>query len=102
LAARVVFVIADTVSSQIYARPFNPVVDLYLLADGLYLLKTTVGTVTAWLAAGAALVLLALIVAGAFMLLGVIRRPLQPLPAAAVLVILGVLGVSLRLMETQH
>ena len=102
LAARVVFVIADTVSLQVYARPFNPVFDLYLLADGLYLLKTTVGTLTAWLAAGTALVLLALIVAGAFSLLGVIRRPLRPRPAAIALLMLSAVGLGLHMAQSPH
>lgn len=102
LAARVVFVIADTVSSQIYARPFNPVFDLYLLADGFYLLKTTVGTITSWLAASAAWALLAFIVAGSFGLLEVMRRSLRPQPAAVALCVLGVVGVGLHMAQSPH
>lgn len=102
LSARAVLVIADTASAQIYARPFNPVFDLYLLADGLYLLKTTVGTIASWLAAGAALALLAFIVAGSFVLLNVMRRSLRPLPSAVALCVLGVVGVGLHMAQSPH
>ncbi|MCR6654139.1 MAG: hypothetical protein NVV73_22835 [Cellvibrionaceae bacterium] len=102
LAARVIFFLADTVSLQVFARPFNPVFDLYLLADALYLLKSTVGVASAWFVAGAAAALAALVVIVAFVVLETIRRPLQPKPAITILLVLGAVGLSLRLAESPH
>ncbi len=58
LAAGVIFRIADISAFQVFSRPFNPVFDSYLLADGFHFLTTTFGLVAA-IAAAFALVILA-------------------------------------------
>lgn len=47
LAAGVIFRIADMSAFQVFARPFNPVFDTYLLADGFHFLTTSFGQVAA-------------------------------------------------------
>ncbi len=59
LAAGIIFKTADVAAYQVFARPFNPVFDLYLLADGMNLLTGAIGRIGAWLVA---LLLLALVV----------------------------------------
>lgn len=52
--------IADMVTYQIFARPFNPIFDAYLLGDGVHLLRTSVG---AWAAYGVVVVVILLVLA---------------------------------------
>ena len=57
LAAGLVFRIADMVAFEVFSRPFNPVFDSYLLADGYHFLSTSLGRSGAMLAAVFALAL---------------------------------------------
>ncbi len=47
LGAGVIFRVADMSAFMVFARPFNPVLDTYLLADGFHLLTTSVGWIGA-------------------------------------------------------
>lgn len=47
LGAGVIFRIADMSAFMVFARPFNPVLDTYLLADGFHLLTTSIGWIGA-------------------------------------------------------
>ncbi|MES3007085.1 MAG: hypothetical protein V4751_04860 [Pseudomonadota bacterium] len=47
LGAGVIFRIADMSAFMVFARPFNPVLDTYLLADGFHLLTTSIGLIGA-------------------------------------------------------
>ena len=55
LGAGVIFRIGDMSAFMVFARPFNPVLDTYLLADGFHLLTTSIG----WLGAVVVSILLA-------------------------------------------
>ncbi len=55
LGAGVIFRIADMSAFMVFARPFNPVLDTYLLADGFHLLTTSIG----WIGAVVVSILLA-------------------------------------------
>jgi hypothetical protein len=59
LGAALIFRIADLAAFQIFARSFNPVLDAYLLADGMNLLTGAIGRVGAVLVA---LLLIALVI----------------------------------------
>lgn len=76
LAVGIIFKAADVAAYQIFARPFNPVFDLYLLADGMNLLTGAIGRIGAWLVALLLLLLTASIVALAFGLLRVVQAGL--------------------------
>jgi hypothetical protein len=73
LAAGIIFKIADVAAYQVFARQFNPVFDLYLLADGMNLLTGAIGRIGAWLVALLLVALTLAIVALAFAIL----RPLR-------------------------
>jgi len=47
LGLGIIFKISDMSAYQVFARPFNPVFDLYLLADGMNLLNGAIGRVGA-------------------------------------------------------
>ena len=47
LGAGVIFRIGDMSAFMVFARPFNPVLDTYLLADGFHLLTTSIGWIGA-------------------------------------------------------
>ena len=55
LGAGVIFRIGDMSAFMVFARPFNPVLDTYLLADGFHLLTTSIG----WIGAVVVSILLA-------------------------------------------
>lgn len=84
LAAGVIFKTADIAAYQVFARPFNPVFDLYLLADGMNLLTGAIGRIGAWLVALLLLALTAGIVACAFSLLRLVQAGLLARKARAV------------------
>jgi hypothetical protein len=101
LAARVVLILADTVSYQVFARPFNPVFDAYLLANAMNLLNGVLGQFVALAVAALATALIMAIIAGAFWLLGTIRQPLIRHPAAiAALLLAAISWVGLRALES--
>ena len=66
LAAGVIFRIADISAFQVFSRPFNPVFDSYLLADGFHFVTTSFGFIAALAAAIALALLAALIVLASF------------------------------------
>jgi hypothetical protein len=70
LAAGIIFKTADVAAYQVFARPFNPVFDLYLLADGMNLLTGAIGRIGAWLVA---VLLLVVVVSIALFAFGILR-----------------------------
>lgn len=106
LAARAVFVLADTISHQTFARPFNPVFDAYLLADAMNLLSGVLGPLAAVAIALLAIVALALIVGCAFWLLQKVREPLQrmqkPRAALVVAVLYGTTCLVMRAADLPY
>ncbi|HWK52995.1 MAG TPA: sulfatase [Hyphomicrobiales bacterium] len=95
LGAGLIIRLADLAAFQIFARSFNPVLDAYLLADGMNLLRGAIGPIGAWLVAlllaGFAL---ALLYAG-IRALAVLRAPLQRHRRSAVLCLLAGLVLSI-------
>ncbi len=80
LALGVLFKLADLVAYEVFARPFNPVFDLYLLADAMRLLTGAIGglgTLVLALLTAAVFVLIWLL---AFGVLGRVRQLLQQWP----------------------
>lgn len=66
LGAGVIFRIADMSAFMVFARPFNPVLDTYLLADGFHLLTTSIG----WIGAVVVSILLAALAVAIILLSG--------------------------------
>ena len=77
LATGLVFKVADLIVYEIFARPFNPVFDLYLLDDGLRLVTGAFGRVDAIVLTLLLLLVFALIFLGAFAVLGRLQLRLQ-------------------------
>ncbi|MES2625783.1 MAG: hypothetical protein V4628_10920 [Pseudomonadota bacterium] len=77
LAAGVIFKIADIAAYQVFARPFNPVFDLYLLADGMNLLTGAIGRIGAWFVAALLIAVTVGIVALSFVLLRTLQTGLK-------------------------
>lgn len=71
LAAGMIFKIADMATYNVFARPFNPVFDAYLLANGIDLLNGALGKFAALVVAG---LLIALAVAIALLAFRVLSR----------------------------
>lgn len=89
LAAGVIFRIADIAAFQVFARPFNPVFDTYLLADGFHFLTTTFGFIAAVAAAIALLVLASGIVFASFFSLARLHQLLRVKPTLSIAVVLA-------------
>ena len=77
LAAGIIFKAADIAAYQIFARPFNPVFDLYLLGDGMNLLAGAIGRTGAWITAFVLVVLVLVIIAFAFAILRLLQASLR-------------------------
>ncbi len=77
LSAGIIFKLADVAAYQVFARPFNPVFDLYLLADGMNLLTGAIGRIGAWFVALLLAALTVAIVAFAFAILRPIRTRIK-------------------------
>jgi hypothetical protein len=95
LGAGLIFRLADLAAFQIFARSFNPVLDAYLLADGMNLLNGAIGRVGAVLVA----LLLLAVVLGILWLsvraLAVLQERLQQMqPRRAALWLVAALAVS--------
>ena len=88
LAAGLVFKIADMAAYNIFARPFNPLFDAYLLANGMDLLNGALGKFAAVLLAIALLILVVRIVILGFVLLSRARRVLLNKPKITVTALL--------------
>jgi len=102
LALRLILILADTLSHQVYARPFNPVFDAYLLSHAVYLLNGVLGPLAAYAIAGMAALLLVGIVWGVLMLL---QKTRDALPARswitlAFMLMLGLTWAVMRLTES--
>lgn len=74
LAVGLIFKCADMGTYNVFARPFNPVFDGYLFANGMNLLNGAVGAVGAVLVAVLLTSLVLAIIAGAFWMLGRVQR----------------------------
>ena len=83
LAAGIVFRIADMSAFMVFARPFNPVLDTYLLSDGMNFLSSSFGQLGAWLALLSLLGLLTFILWASWQALGRVRHRLWAAPRAA-------------------
>lgn len=70
LALGVILKCADMATFNVFARPFNPVFDGYLLANGMHLLNGTIGKAAALVVAVLLVLLVLAIIVMAFWLLG--------------------------------
>ena len=75
--------VADLITHELFARPFNPVFDSHLLADASRLLTGILGRLTAFVIGLAVIVLVSLLCWLVFALLGRIQRVLQGRPRLA-------------------
>ncbi|MFM1896843.1 MAG: hypothetical protein RLZZ385_1917 [Pseudomonadota bacterium] len=89
LAAGIVFRIADMSAFLVFARPFNPVLDTYLLSDGMNFLSSSFGRLGASLAALAVLGLVLLIIWASWHALGRVRRWVRAAPRLSGVVLLA-------------
>jgi hypothetical protein len=92
LAAGIIFKTADIAAYQVFARPFNPVFDLYLLADGMNLLTGAIGQIGAWLVALLLLVVVVAIVLFAFGILRLVQAGLHANKRKAGAILVGTLA----------
>lgn len=74
LAVGLIFKCADMGTFNVFARPFNPVFDGYLFANGMNLLNGAVGALGAVLIAVLLILLVLAIITGAFWMLGRVQR----------------------------
>lgn len=91
VAAGLIFRLSDMSAFMVFARPFNPVLDTYLLTDGFNLLASSLGQTGAVLIAFLAIALVLLIVATTYFSLRRIQSLLQRVPwrwAGSVLAVL--------------
>lgn len=77
LALGVIFKCADMATFNVFARPFNPVFDGYLLINGMNLLNGVIGKAGALLIAVLLVLVVLAIVVGAFWLLGRMQQLLN-------------------------
>ncbi|MES2603319.1 MAG: hypothetical protein V4603_00170 [Pseudomonadota bacterium] len=80
LALGLVFKVSDLIAYQVFSRPFNPVFDAYLLADGMRLLTGAIGQLGAVLVALLLGLVFVVIFLLSFAVLGRIRAVLQLAP----------------------
>lgn len=97
LAAGMIFKIADMATYNVFARPFNPVFDAYLLANGMDLLHGAVGKAGAILIAVLLVASAVIIIGLAFLLLERVRRLLSIQPAISVILLLVLSGLWIGL-----
>lgn len=100
LAVGIIFKCADMATFKVFARPFNPVFDVYLFANGMNLLNGTIGKAGALLVALLLILLVLGIIATAFWVLGRAQTLLRASTRAATVVLVGALGVWLLLFFT--
>ncbi len=77
LALGVILKCADMATFNVFARPFNPVFDGYLLANGMHLLNSTIGKAAAVVVAVLLVLLVLAIIVAAFWLLGRVQTLLR-------------------------
>jgi hypothetical protein len=97
LAVGLIFKCADMGTFKVFARPFNPVFDGYLFANGMNLLNGAIGAVGAALVAVLLVALASVIIAGAFWVLGRVQRLLRMSVHTSVALLLGGLVLWLLL-----
>lgn len=97
IATGTIFKIADMATYKVFARPFNPVFDAYLLSNGMNLLTGALGKVGAALVAILLLAVVLLVIALAFMMLGRVRELVsaKPILSAALLLVLTAIWLGL-------
>lgn len=97
LSLGIVFKIADLVAYQVFSRPFNPVFDAYLLADGMRLLTGAVGRIGAVIVALLLVVAVVLVFVLAYLVLGRIQQTLKAEPRRSSWALAGLLVVWVAL-----
>lgn len=85
ISAGLVFRVADMASFMVFGRPFNPVLDAYLLPFGFDLLRSSIGLARALLVALLLVLVIALILACSFFALKRVQRLLDRVPSNAAL-----------------
>lgn len=96
LALGVIFKCADAATFHVFARPFNPVFDFYLLINGMNLLSGVVGNVVSLVIATILLLIMASIVACAYWILGRVQIVLRSKLIVSVAIIL--IGIFIWLL----
>lgn len=91
LGLGIIFKIADMSAYQVFARPFNPVFDSYLLAYGMNLLEGAIGQVGAVLVALLLLATVAIVFTLAYRVLGHLQSVLNLAPRRSGIVLTIVL-----------
>lgn len=100
LALGTIIKIADAGTFQIFARPFNPLLDVYFVTNGMNLLNGSLGKTGAIIIACLLLVLVAAICWSAFWLLGKLQALALKNSRASIQISIGVLCVWLILVFT--
>lgn len=80
IATGLIFRLADMAAYMIFARAFNPVMDIYLLSDGFHLLGSSIGYPAAVVVSLLTLLMVLLIIAACWLSLARIRSLLWQLP----------------------
>lgn len=104
LATGVILKIADMAAFNVFARPFNPIFDAYLLSNGMHLLKGAVGEFAAFVIGIFLIALVLLIICLAFLLLDIIRRIQLTHFKSSAVVLCGLLVVwcGLRIADSRY
>lgn len=102
LVTRLILILADTASYQVYSRPFNPVLDAYLLSYAMNLVEKVLSPLAAYATVGLALLLLVGIVWGVLSLLQKTRESLPKRPWVPLVFVLisCLVWAGLRLAES--
>lgn len=102
LALGVILKCADMATFNVFARPFNPVFDGYLFANGMHLLNNTIGKVAAWVVAALLTLFVVAIIIVAFWLLGRVQTLLRGHWPTSILLLAGggVLWLVLFLVDS--
>lgn len=91
LSLGVIFKCADAATFHVFARPFNPLFDFYLLINGMNLLSGVLGSIGALLISVLLLLTIVVIVVVAFWVLGRVQTLLRSkLMVSVALVLIGV------------
>lgn len=97
LAVGAIFKCADMATFKVFARPFNPVFDGYLFANGMNLLNGAIGKAGAGLVAVLLVLVVLAIVIGAFWVLGRVQHLLHVSVRGSAIVLAGGLVLWLGL-----
>jgi hypothetical protein len=89
LAVGAIFKCADMATFKVFARPFNPVFDGYLFANGMNLLNGAIGKAGAGLVAVLLVLVVLAIVIGAFWVLGRVQHLLHVSVRGSAMVLTG-------------